>query len=478
MANKRTQDRIKNNLGIIQGGRKSPRSRSEILELIDQYIKGTQYDGKVPWDEAENNQDGYIRIRDRVPKIIFPFAKLLCDRLSAKLLGKSVFPRFTIEEDPDTEELIKLIIKQSNFKAKMLTAAKEYCAKGSVFIRFKLADGAVSVEQFNPKWVFPKFDANNNLIFARIQYVFKDEEDLDERGKPKEKWFRMELGPQKDVLFDNPEFKAEEEPEFKAVSTVDHNLGFVQGEWLRTQDLKFMIDGEGIVEQIFDFIDAMNYNFSQSDRAVSYALDPQLITSGMDEEEIDKLIKSSSKGWHLGREGTADFLEIEGSGIQRAEETRNDFSQRMQDITRIIILDPEKTVGHAESGKAMEVLHAPMIELIDEMRPNLEKGLVALLQKMLLMVLIFNERGAELTIQIPPGFKPKSLTIEVVWGEIFPKTIQDLQQKAALMIQLTNANILSRETALSRLAKDFEIEDIEAEVARVNAQPQFNTFGF
>ena len=478
MANKRTQDRIKNNLGIIQGGRKSPRSRSEILELIDQYIKGTQYDGKVPWDEAESNQDGYIKIRDRVPKIIFPFAKLLCDRLAAKLLGKSVFPTFTIKDDPDTEELLKLIIKQSNLKPKMLTAAKEYCSKGSVFVRFKLSEGSINVEQFNPKWVFPTFDTNNNLIFAKIQYVFKDEEDLDERGKPKEKWFKMELGPQKDILFDNPEFKAEEEPEFKVVSQSVHNLGFVQGEWFRTQDLKFMIDGEGIIEHLFDFIDSMNYNFSQSDRAVSYALDPQLITSGMTEDEVEKLVKSSSKGWHLGREGKADFLEIQGEGIKRSEETRNDFSQRMQDISRIVILDPEKTVGHAESGKAMEVLHAPMIELIDEMRPNLEKGLISLLQKMLAMILIFHQRGAELTIEIPLGFKPKSVDIEVVWGEIFPKTIQDMQQKAALMIQLTNANILSRETALARLAKDFEIEDIEAEVARVNAQPQFNTFGF
>ena len=478
MANKRTQDRIKNNLGIIQGGRKSARSRSEVLDLIDKYLKGTQYDGKTPWDEAEKSVDNYIRIRDRIPKIIFPFAKLLCDRLSAKLLGKSVFPKFTIEDDPDTTELIKLIIKQSNLRAKMLTASKEYCAKGSVFVRFKLVAGVLSVEQFNPKWVFPEFDASNNIIFARIQYVFTDMEDLDDQGRPKEKWFKMTLGPNEDVLFDNPEFKAEEEPTFTVVSTEKHELGFVQGEWFRTQDIKFMVDGEGIVENIMDFIDSLNYNFSQSDRAVSYALDPQLITKGMDEEEVNNLVKSSSKGWHLGREGEADFLEIQGSGIERAEETRTDFSQRMQDISRIIILDPEKTVGHAQSAKAMEVLHAPMIELIDEMRPNLEKGLISLLQKMLVTVLIFNQRGEQLAITIPPGFKPKSLDIEAQWGEVFQKTMEDLREKVGLIIQLTSNNVLSRETGLRRLAQDFEIEDIEAEVARVNAQPQFNTFGF
>ena len=65
MANKRTQDRISRNLGIIQGGRKTPRSRTEILEKIDQYLKGTQYDGLTPWDEAEKNEQDYIPIKKR-----------------------------------------------------------------------------------------------------------------------------------------------------------------------------------------------------------------------------------------------------------------------------------------------------------------------------------------------------------------------------------------------------------------------------
>jgi len=478
MANKRTQDRISRNLGIIQGGRKTPRSRTETLEKIDQYLKGTQYDGLTPWDEAEKNEQDYIPIKKRKPQIIFPFAKLFCERLSAKLLGRSVFPKFKIEEDPDTEELLKTIIKLSDFKSKMLTASKQFCSHGTTFVRFKISGGSPVIESFNPKWVFPKFDANGKLISARVQYVFKDENDLDEKSKPIEKWFRMDLTQTQDILYDTPEFKSDEEPEFKIVKTANHNLGFVQGEWIRTEEIKFMSDGVGIVEPIFDFIDSLNYNLSQSDRAVSYALDPQLITKGMDQEEVDSLIKSSLKGWNLGREGEANFLEIEGSGIERAQETRGDFSKNMQDISRIILLDPEKLVAHAQSAKAMEVLHGPMIELVDELRPQLEKGMIALLQKMLATIIILNKRGEPLSIIIPPQFTPKSFNIEAIWGEIFQKTVQDLKDKASLMISLTTANILSRETALARLAKDFDIEDIEAEIQRINTQPQFQTFGF
>lgn len=477
MPNARTQKRVDNNLGIIRPVRTSSKSRNQRLEKIDKYLSNTQYDHLSDWTVAECSKD-YIKIRQRKPCVIYPFAQVLSDRLSSKLLGANVFPSFKIEDDPGTEGLMKVINRTSYIKPRMLSACKKLVLHGSSFIRFKLIKGAIFLEHFNSKYCYPKFDEASELIEVRIQYVYEDPEDLDEKGQPIKKWYKMEIGQMSDVLYDNPKYESDVEPTFIVVKVNQHELGFVQGEWFQTVENRHSPDGFGIIDNLFGFIDSLNYNLSQSDRAVSYGLDPQLIISNMTEDEFDTLIKSSAKGWTLGLDGKADFLEVNGSGAKTAEEYRNEMIKNISDIARIVMLDPEKMVGHAQSAKAMEVLHGPLVELVNELRPQVEKGLISLEQKMIALMVIYNKRGAELSITMPPQYAPISLDIEAMWPPIFPKTVQDLTESVRWVSSATNANIISRETALRKIAKDFDVEDIEEEIQRVNTQQQFNTFGF
>ncbi len=478
MVNKRTQDRIDSNLGIIRPGGHKSKSRSPRLEKIASYLSSSQHDQKMDWDEADSCSDRYVPIKERKPKVIYPLTTIITDRLAPKLLGKSMFPNFLIEEDPDTQELIRLLIKQTQYRSKMLSMSKPWLAYGSAFMRFKLVAGLPVVETYESRFCYPKFDNAGELKEVKVQYVFEDEEDLDERGKPTQKWYRLDLTPTKDVLYDNPPYQQDVEPLFKVVAENNHDLGFVQGEWFKTSDTKHSPDGDSLVEPILDFEDALSYNLSQSDRATSYGMDPQAVFKGMDEEELENLIKSSDKGWNVGREGEASFLEVSGSGLDQAEKTENRFDTKVQDITRVLMLDPEKIVGSAQSAKAMEVMHGPMLDLIDELRPHLEKGMIRFLTKLTLALVIYNKRGAELLLQMPPQYIPTSLDIDAAWGEVFPKTLEDLQKKVNTILQATNNNVLSRQTGLERLQKEFEVEDIEEEVRRINTQPQFNTFGF
>lgn len=479
MPNKRTQDRIKNNLGIIQGGirDKSRKCRTPELEVIDVYLNNREYDGRMPWAEAEQ-QDEYVPIKKRIPTLKYNLPLILTNRLSAKLLGEKQFPTMIVEDDPDTTDLIRLIKKQSMFETKCLEGCKWWLAYGSVFMRFKLINGKIFLERYNPKHCYPIFDSAKELISIRIQYVFEDHNDLDDEGKPIEKWYRMDLSRTVDTLYDNPEYEADSEPMFSVVSSNVHDLGFVQGEWWMTGDNKHGPDGPSLTEPIHGFTESISYNLSQSDKATAYGMDPQLVLKGMDEEEVTLLIKSSESGWNVGREGEASFLESSGSGLEHADQTEQRFDLKVQNITRVIMLDPEKLVASAQSGKAMEILHGPMMELISELRPMLEDGITKLMQKMIATLVIFNKRGALLAIQMPPQWVPASLDIEITWGEVFPKTMQDLREKVGIMMQLTSGNVLSRETALEKLAQDFEIEDIEEEVRKVNSQKEFNTFGF
>lgn len=480
----RSEKRAENNLGIILGDSANNkvlegRCRTEQLDILDQYYNNTQYDDLQDWKDCEATGE-HVPLRNKKPRLIFPFAKVLACRLASKLVGQNTYPTLSIEDDPDTEEFLKIISKSSFLRPKFLDVAKLMVGYSSAFARFKIVAGSPKMEVFNSKWCHPKFDDSGELEEVRIQYVFKDPLDLDRKGTPIEKWFKLMLTKTTDTLFDNPIFKAGQEPPFQTVESVNHDFGFVQGEWFRTSDDLHSPDGNMIVWDLLSFIDSLNYNLSQSDRAAAYGVDPQVVIKGLDEDEITELIKSSTKAWMMGRDGDAKFLEVSGSGLQRSAEQRDDTIQRIQDIARIVFLDPEKIVGSAQSAKAMEVLHGPMVELINELRPWMEKGIISIHQKIMLALLIMKKRGVELAITIPDNFVPKSLDIRVQWPQIFPMTMQDLQQKVGIGVQLTSGNIMSRETVLRWLLKDFEglIDNVEEEIIRIDTQKEFNTFNF
>lgn len=474
----RSELRAANNLGVVYAGSSlKQKFRRPELDLFDAYYEGRAYVGLPPWDQAQFSDGQYVPIRQRCPRIQYEFAKVLSSRLASKLVGSRTFPLLKIEEDPDTEAYLQAISQSGRLKAYLIEPVRRMIVAGSSFVRFYVVEGQFKVQSYLSKWCYPEFDNAGNLESIRIQYVYEDEADRDSQGKPKKKWFKLELGKFKDIKYDNPEFNGDSDPRFKVVSSVPHNLGFVQGEWLRTSEKTNSVDGDSLIEPVLGFIDELNYSLSQSSTAVQYNQDPQLALTKMDEEDVDKLIRSSAKAWNLGKEGEASFIEASMTGVEKALELRDKVRMSIQDVTRIIMLDPEKIVGNAQSAKAMEVLHGPMVELIEELRPMLEKSITSLIVKMSLANLMLNEEGAPTPVMIPDGYEPLSMNVIVQWPEIFPMTMQDLQQKVAIANSVASANIISRETMMKWLAKDFGVENIEEELAKIAAQPVINPFG-
>lgn len=476
----RTQARIDNNLGIVPGGHvgRFLRCRSEKLDLLDKYLCSEQYDDLMPWDAGDS--ETYIPIRARKPRCILNLGKMFCDRLASMLLGEQRFPQFRVEDDPDTEMFFKLVGKAANVELHAVHAVRKMLGLGSHFTRFFVVGATLKMEHYNSKHCYPEFDDEGELLQVEIRYVYTDPNDIDERGKPREKWFRMVLGQQTDVLFDNPHFEPSGTmPHFEEVARAEHGLGFVQGAWWRTREDKHSPDGDSLIgdEGIRQFIDAINYSLSQSDQGVAYAQEPQLAIKGMDVDEIDKLVKSSTKAWNLGRDGEAAFVEANLSGVERAMDLRDKMRQHVGDMTRVVLLDPEKIVGSAQSAKAMEVLHGPMVDFVTELRPIVEKTLTELLTKMAVTVMVLQQRGENEVITIPPGWEPKSMDLVPSWPPIFPMTMEDLQKKVSIGVQVANATIISRETVMQWVAKDFGIENIEDEKAKLAAQPVINPFG-
>jgi hypothetical protein len=470
------------NLGIIstENRNKMRKFRDKDLDLLDQYYENRQYDNLPEWDEAAD-MDEYIPIRKRKPRIIYALPKVLVDKVAAKLVGNSVFPQFTIEDDPDATAFFKAVQDMVGFKANIMEPTKRLLASGSVFVRFYLVEGSMQMEWYNSKYCYPVFDGTGELAQLDVKWVYEDQNDKDQKGNPKKKWYRLSLTQISDILFDNPEYVEGAEPDFKVVEQNDHNLGWVQGEWLRTGKDKFKYDGPSLYADIMDFCDEMNYSLSQTSQAVGYNQEPQLGLNGMDEDEIDKLIRSSQKAWNLGKDGKAAFIESSMEGVKEAEAQRIAGRNKMLDVARVVIHDPEKIVGQASSGKALEILHAPLVELIDELRLMIEPALKNLLIKMGMTLIAMERQGLETALEMPAGYVPSSLNFSVLWPHLFPLTIEDLQKKVTAGAQAANAHILSRETITRWLAKDFGVEDIEEELKKIQGDVELmmaeNPFG-
>lgn len=475
----RTKQRIAQNLGIIDASQRNAvrKFRNDKLEHYDAYYESRQYNHLLPWDSAVAVDGDYVPVRKRKPRIIYNLPKVLVDRVAAKLVGQSVFPGFTVEGDPETTEFLRLVMKLSQMRSRLMDPIKKMLRVGSSFARFYVVDGKIRIESYDSKYCYPKFKATGELESIEIKYVFDDPKDRDANGNPKKKWYKLELNEFSDILYDNPEYQSDSEPVFTVVEQVDHNLGFVQGEWFRTSDDKHSPDGYSLLCDILDLVDEINYSLSQSSQAISYNQEPQLAINNLSEEEVEALIRSSTKAWNLGREGKAQFVESSMNGNEAANTLRDRVKRKIVDVVRVVMLDPEKIVGSAQSGKAMEILHGPLIELIDELRPFIEQSLVNFLLKMAVTMLKLSKEGVETALVIPPTYAPLSFDVSVSWPPVFPLTIEDLQKKAGVASSLTGANIFSRKTMLRWLAKDFGVEDIEAEMAEIAAQPILNPFG-
>jgi len=469
----RTKQRIDNTLGIIDAKKLTSKNnkkwRDDRLHRLDRYYEGTQYDHLAPW-VLEPTQE-YIPIHKRKPSVNFRFAKRMAGTLSSFMYGKKRFPEIKIEADLMIEEYIKVLILRTDLQSALLQAFKSVVVQGSAFLRISVQNANFKLEQYEAQYCYPEFDDNSDLERMVIRYTFKDHSDK------KEKWVKIELTKTSDILYDHPEYSSDAEPVFEEVERLDHNLGFVQGEWLRTAVMPQHIDGPSLLEDVLDFIDEINYKLSQTATAIRYNIDPQLVLTGLSEDEISGLIKSSTKGWNLGREGSATFLESNLGAAQTAIEFVDKIKTNIQNITRILLMDPDKINAQSVSGRALEIMHAPLVELIDELRPQQQKHLVNILQKMAILNLaLFSQTGAA-PISIPPGYKPESFDISVLWPPVFPQTIIDLGEKVNVAVRVGQASLVSRETLTKWLAKDFDIEDVEAEIEKIANQPSLNPFG-
>jgi hypothetical protein len=481
-ATRRAARRAQGTLGITQLNDMSTQVyRDPLLEKFDSYYECRQFDRLPEWDRATDPYGDHIPVRQRKPRFVVPYSRTLAERLTAKLIGASVFPTFKVEDAPEDQLYLEAIIREAKLKQFLLEPVRRMLNTGSIFVHFNIKDGAFVLEWHPSKFCYPAFTAGGELEKVEIKYLYDDPEETDLQGNPKKRWYKLEIGNMAEILYDNPEYVEGEEPVFTEVERVDHGLGFVQGEWFRTSEQSSNPDGSALVADIMAFIDEICYSLSQSSHAVGYNQDPQMILKNMDPESLGELIRSAAKAWSVGRDGEASFLEADMGGVEKATDLRAQVKQHVQDFSRVVLLDPEKIVGSAQSAKAMEVLHGPLKDVVDELRLVIDDQLKNLVLKMAMTNLLVARANLPSPVIIPTGWAPKSLAVILDWPPIFQQTMEDLSKKVDVAAKAKTTGLISPRTATRFVAKDFGIQDVEAELKEIaEAQKEaalLNPFG-
>lgn len=448
--------------------------RSKMLRLYNAYYDDVAYDHLLDWKDAASMSEP-PSIYKRKPFLRLNLTKLFSSRVSAKLFGSEVWPEINVEDDPDTEMFFKAISTESMLQSALVSGGKRLPTNGSMLTRFYIAGNKFITESYNSNYCYPAFDEAKELVEVEIRYVYIDEQDVDEKGNPKRKWYRAILTTTADILFDNPEYNPEKVPYFQEVQRVEHQLGFVQAEWFKTDDIPNYIDGPSLMADVVPFMDPMNYSLSLSQESTDYNTAPQLGLKGVDEEDAEGLMRSNTKAWTLGQNGEASFIESDMGGVEMSMTMRDKNRLFIQDLTRVTMLDPEKIVGSAQSGKAMEILHGPLVELIGELRPQASKHMKNIIIKMSAANMIWLRRVGSAPVMVSPGWFPSTSDFTLNWPPVFPLTTQDKQQLVSLVVAAVSGNVISRKTGVKNLAPYFGIQDAEAELQEIINQPVIAT---
>lgn len=469
----RTERLVANNIGWILGGKTNEKPkhrrmnkkqaallyRKPELEILESYMENRQYDGLNPWNPKLFRKT--IDSRATQPKTIMPLPRMCMDIFEPHLTSEEARLSFIFDENPEATKKLKKFIGKIRFWDAFTTALPYLLGAGSVFMRLQRSNHSIIIQPYRSKFCHPVFDSSGELIEMTIRKVFRSEE-KDSNDDPIYKWSQIKLLPEKDILYDTPVYdkSATVLPKFEPKQTTHHNLGFVQGSWMKsnsTMDTED-IDGSSFYDgPALDFMDSLNYRISKEDASVFYNIFAKLLAQGVDKDSIeveDLEDRDMLTSYKPPQQASIGFLESSGNGMGIADAYDQRMFPKIQLMLHAVFFNVETVAMYAQSGKAMEILFRPVVQYIKKIRSYLKNDIVDFLQK-----------AADL--------EKLGLNLEeadIKWGSLFEETLQDIQSKTSIVTGLTAGKIISRQSACEFIAPSLGIENTEEELEKIEKE--------
>lgn len=487
--------------------------RTYDLDFYDKILYSRTYEDLKSEFHEQGTGNNYVPLHLRSPSIKNNICRLVVDDSVSLLFSESHFPKLACS-CPKARVLLEKVIKEMSFNELFLDCAFKGSI-GSVALLVGVLphhdyDGSeLFVKVMKTIYLTPEFENDKCKHLTRVIELYRtDGLSLKKSGYNIEEkyqnnqtiyWFRRVWDKtdesyfvplRQDVVSGKLIISGKKSIDVKDIHedttwavdkerSISHNLGFVPVIWIQN-----LPGGENGIDGLCTFSDGIDnmickdYLLSQADRGLKYSAEPVLVINSDDLSNGDtpefngtsgtpQINKSKSNLLVLPSEGQAKLLEITGNGLT----TLMDFAKMERESSLEVMhgnrMETQK-LSVAQSGKAMEMMNQALVWLADKLRVTYGEGALRQLLKVILKLIA--KYDIYLSDELLSKDFDKNTSIELVWGNWFPYTPDDLQKESIAVVNLVNNGLLSRETAVKSIESNYNIDDTFIEIEKIKVE--------
>lgn len=477
------------------------------LEWREQFRTSMIYENlQHPFSKEKMENGEYIPLAQRRPSVQFGLPQIIVNDSTALLFGEGHFP--TIEEEPDDEDgdgnadkaaqekevkarkkMWADLVKETRLKEVMLDAAVRGSV-GSIAIKIEIKKNRVFWKVKSTQFLTPTWDKDepDKLLSVVEKYKVKGEE-LRKRGYtiadkdlPADFWFKCEWTRAEEIFYmpwpAQTLVRAPNEQTYSPENTKDterstvHKLGFVPLQWIRNLPGGDEIDGACTFECALKNSIEIDYQLSQGGRGLKYSSDPTLHVRDPAYDEQGPIIKSGNNAIRTGPEGDVRLLEISGTASNAVLEYVRFLREISLEVAGGNRASPEKLSG-AQSGRAMELMNQSLIWLADKLRTSYgEYGLLQMLNMVVAANAVYPLKIKGKMWEVGQLGDAEASRLLLKWPPWYPPTATDHAQQSTAIKTYRDAGALSQETAVAHIAHDFDVENVDKELALIKGEEE------
>ena len=446
--------------------------RTRMLDILTRVLDGRIYD-VLPHEFHDERTAGgeYIPLRQRRPNVRYGLARIVVEDSVSLLFSEGHCPRYDCSDKP-IQAILADIVKETRLNQVMIDAAV-MGSVGSVCILMRVLNDRLFFEPITTTYLTATWDplAPDCLLTVREAYkvsgivLARNGYEIPEPSATY--WFAREWDRESEIWFVPTVVELGPPTAVDIQRTIRHGLGFVPIVWIRnlpgSSSTGDRNDGGCTFRAAIESQIEIDYQLSQVGRGLKYSSDPTLLIKepvGADSE----IVKGAGNALVVTEKGDARLLEIDGSASSAVIEYVRTLRELALESVHGSRANPER-LGAAQSGRAIELLNQGLLWLADNLR--ISYGEIALLELGRMIVKASNVYPLKVFGQtIQPIDKQTRLSL--TWPRWYAPTSDDRQKDALTLATLAKSRQISRETAIKSIAGTYDIEDIDAELRRID----------
>ncbi len=441
------------------------------IGVLRRVLDGTLYD-MLPHPFHDERMVGgeYIPLRDRRPCVRYALCRTVVEDSVSLLFGEGRFPDIDCADEATREALHELLV-EAGANQVMIDAATRGSV-GSVAILLRVLHGRIFLDVLDTQYLTPTWDpeAPDRLLSVRERYKARGRVlrgqgfDIREDELEADHWFAREWTPTDEIWYAplpvDPDVPRAA-PLIDAARSVRHALGFVPMVWIRNLPGGEAPDGWCTFRCAIEAQIEIDYQLSQAGRGLKYSSDPTLLIKEPAAPD-GEIIKSAGNALVVSEKGDARLLEIGGT----ASAAVLDYVRTLRELALESVHGNRSNadkVSAAQSGRAMELLHQPLIWLADRLRISYgQEGLLRLARMIVDAAQMYPIKARGRTVRLSA-----TVPLSLRWPDWFPPTGEDKQQAASTLAILRESGLISRETAVKDRSPVYDVDSVAAELARI-----------